>query len=171
MAVDTGYWPLYRFDPRRVDKKTNPFQLDSKRIREDLKKYLKLQNRFGKLERAKPAHAEKLQSKLQNFSKERHEGFIRTSLDDEDYFSYLQQKLGKFGIDEDSEKIYVMYGSETGNARSQADVIVHELKRRNNTNIKLISMDDFDFNELLEYESEDNINIIFSISTCGQGEL
>jgi len=30
-AVDSGYWPLYRFDPRREDAGEHPFQLDSKR--------------------------------------------------------------------------------------------------------------------------------------------
>ena len=28
-AVDTGYWPLYRFDPRRVADGENPLELDS----------------------------------------------------------------------------------------------------------------------------------------------
>lgn len=30
MAVDTGLWPLYRYDPRRTAEGKNPFQLDSK---------------------------------------------------------------------------------------------------------------------------------------------
>ncbi len=30
MAVETGLWPLFRFDPRRKEQGLNPFQLDSK---------------------------------------------------------------------------------------------------------------------------------------------
>ena len=29
-AVDSGAWPMYRFDPRRREKGKNPFQLDCK---------------------------------------------------------------------------------------------------------------------------------------------
>ena len=28
LAVDSGYWPLYRYDPRRAKEGKNPFQLD-----------------------------------------------------------------------------------------------------------------------------------------------
>ncbi len=31
LAVDSGYWPLYRFDPRRTAQGENPLQLDSPR--------------------------------------------------------------------------------------------------------------------------------------------
>ncbi len=30
LAVDSGYWPLYRFDPRLKEDGKNPFQLDSR---------------------------------------------------------------------------------------------------------------------------------------------
>ena len=30
LAVDTGYWPLYRYDPRLKEDGKNPFQLDSR---------------------------------------------------------------------------------------------------------------------------------------------
>lgn len=36
-AVNSGYWPLYRYDPR---KGANAFQLDSKKIKSDVLTYL-----------------------------------------------------------------------------------------------------------------------------------
>ncbi len=48
MAVDSGYWPLYRYDPRKLNENMNPFQLDSKRIRTELNEWLDRQNRFTK---------------------------------------------------------------------------------------------------------------------------
>jgi len=36
LAVDSGYWPLFRYDPTRQDKK---FQLDSKKIKINLKEF------------------------------------------------------------------------------------------------------------------------------------
>lgn len=35
-AVESGYWTLYRYDPR----KEKPLTLDSKKIRKDLMSYL-----------------------------------------------------------------------------------------------------------------------------------
>ena len=36
MATETGYWPLYRFNPSITEEGKHRFQLDSKRMRGDL---------------------------------------------------------------------------------------------------------------------------------------
>ena len=54
-AVDTGYWPLYRFDPRRE----KPLRLDSKRKR-PLADFLAEENRFASLQRSRPQTAAEL---------------------------------------------------------------------------------------------------------------
>ncbi len=46
LAVETGYWPLFRYDPRRRAAGENPFQLDSGAIKTDLSELLKLETRF-----------------------------------------------------------------------------------------------------------------------------
>lgn len=56
-AVDSGYWPLYRYDPRKGDA---AFQLDSKRIKSDVINFLNKQNRFAKLLREDPERGEML---------------------------------------------------------------------------------------------------------------
>jgi pyruvate-ferredoxin/flavodoxin oxidoreductase len=45
LAMDSSYWPLYRYYPR---KKTNKFQLDSKRLKMAVSLFLKKQARFEK---------------------------------------------------------------------------------------------------------------------------
>ena len=40
MAVDSGYWPLYRYNPDAAASGNNPFQLDSRKIKGDLFKFL-----------------------------------------------------------------------------------------------------------------------------------
>ena len=40
MAVDSGYWPLYRYNPDAAAHGNNPFQLDSRKIKGDLFKFL-----------------------------------------------------------------------------------------------------------------------------------
>ncbi len=63
-AVDTGYWTLYRYDPRRADNGLNPFQLDSKKVRGEMRAFLHKQNRFERLVREKKERAYELQTKL-----------------------------------------------------------------------------------------------------------
>ena len=54
-AVDTGYWPLYRYDPRQE----KPLRLDSKRKR-PVSDFLAEENRFASLQRSRPRTAEEL---------------------------------------------------------------------------------------------------------------
>ena len=54
-AVDTGYWPLYRYDPRN----TKPLRLDSKRKR-PVSDFLAEENRFASLQRSRPETAAEL---------------------------------------------------------------------------------------------------------------
>jgi pyruvate-ferredoxin/flavodoxin oxidoreductase len=54
-AVDTGYWPLYRYDPRNE----KPLRLDSKRKR-PVSDFLAEENRFASLQRSRPETAEEL---------------------------------------------------------------------------------------------------------------
>jgi pyruvate-ferredoxin/flavodoxin oxidoreductase len=46
LAVDTGYWPLYRFDPRRSATGESPLVLDSAAPKVDLMKYVNNESRF-----------------------------------------------------------------------------------------------------------------------------
>ncbi|MBN1457333.1 MAG: pyruvate:ferredoxin (flavodoxin) oxidoreductase [Sedimentisphaerales bacterium] len=59
-AVECGYWPLYRFDPRLADEGKNPLQLDSKEPTGDLEEFAYGENRFRVLKKAKPEIAAKL---------------------------------------------------------------------------------------------------------------
>ncbi len=59
-AVDSGYWPLYRFDPRLAEEGRNPLQLDSKPPRIPLKEYAYMETRYKMLALAKPEEAKHL---------------------------------------------------------------------------------------------------------------
>ena len=52
-AVDSGYWPLFRYDPRLTAQGKNPFQLDSKPPSVPLKDYLASENRFVAITKGK----------------------------------------------------------------------------------------------------------------------
>ena len=71
-AVETGYWPLYRYDPRLKDAGKNPFQLDSKEPKEGFKDFLMGEIRYSSLTRTFPENAEKLFAQAESEMKERY---------------------------------------------------------------------------------------------------
>jgi pyruvate-ferredoxin/flavodoxin oxidoreductase len=50
LAVETGYWPLFRYDPRRLEEGKSPMQLDSGPPKGDLAKFLYNEARFRMVE-------------------------------------------------------------------------------------------------------------------------
>lgn len=59
-AVDTGYWPIFRYDPRLEHEGKNPFQLDCKPPKLPLREFTQLETRFKMLERSQPERAKAL---------------------------------------------------------------------------------------------------------------
>ncbi len=57
LAVESGQWLLYRFDPRRADRGENPLQLDSGAPKGKVQDYLMSENRFKMLTKSKPEDA------------------------------------------------------------------------------------------------------------------
>ncbi len=60
MMVDSGEWLLYRYDPRRVAENKNPLQLDSRRPKLPVTRFMELENRFKMLTRTRPDVAKAL---------------------------------------------------------------------------------------------------------------
>ena len=56
-AVKSGFWPLFRYDPRLADQGKNPLQLDSKVPTEDIETFMYKQNRFRALRQSDPDRA------------------------------------------------------------------------------------------------------------------
>ena len=54
LAVDSGYWPLYRYNPQLADEGKNPFVLESKAPDGSLQEFLSGENRYAMLERFHP---------------------------------------------------------------------------------------------------------------------
>ncbi|TFG66404.1 MAG: hypothetical protein E4H27_09995 [Anaerolineales bacterium] len=60
LAVDSGAWMLYRYDPRLALQGKNPLQLDSREPKLDIKDYMYNEGRFRSLLQAMPDRAEEL---------------------------------------------------------------------------------------------------------------
>jgi pyruvate-ferredoxin/flavodoxin oxidoreductase len=65
LAVESGLWPLYRFDPRRAAAGENPLQIDSKARGVAFEKYALTEARFRMLALSDPERAKRLQEKAQ----------------------------------------------------------------------------------------------------------
>jgi pyruvate-ferredoxin/flavodoxin oxidoreductase len=60
LAVQSGHWPLFRFDPRRAAEGKNPMQLDSRPPSVPLEDYLYNETRYTMLRQSHPEAAKKL---------------------------------------------------------------------------------------------------------------
>jgi pyruvate-ferredoxin/flavodoxin oxidoreductase len=59
-AVRSGAWPLFRFDPRRIDAGESPLVIDADPASVPLREYLEHETRFRMVELADPDRYERL---------------------------------------------------------------------------------------------------------------
>ena len=161
MAVDCGYWPLYRYNPANATNGENPFALDSKRIKSSLASYLQNENRYASLRRTNVERADLLQGAFATSVGKRMESMQRKAMDEEELLDLLKARVGEAT----GEKVLVLYASETGNTADLAKSLAYELKRRDQR-VSVMAMDDLDVNDL------PNQKVVISLAaTCGQGEF
>jgi pyruvate-ferredoxin/flavodoxin oxidoreductase len=78
-AVQSGYWPLYRYNPDLAKEGKNPFQYESKDPVADMMDFLKNESRYTVLERQFPEVAEKLFKQAKESSVLKHEYYKKLS--------------------------------------------------------------------------------------------
>jgi pyruvate-ferredoxin/flavodoxin oxidoreductase len=71
-AVASGYWNMFRFDPRLAQDNKNPFALDSKAPTASYQDFLKNEVRYSALIRQNPERAEELFAKAEKNSVEKY---------------------------------------------------------------------------------------------------
>ncbi len=79
LAVDCGYWHLYRFDPRRKAAGEKPFILDSKEPQRPLADFLNGEIRYAALKRSFPQRAEELLGRAEILAKEKYAQYLALS--------------------------------------------------------------------------------------------
>ncbi|ABB40031.1 pyruvate ferredoxin/flavodoxin oxidoreductase [Oleidesulfovibrio alaskensis G20] len=73
LAVETGYWPLYRFNPELADEGKNPFIFESKAPNGEIQEFLSGENRYALLEKMAPEESKRLRMQIEEEYKERYE--------------------------------------------------------------------------------------------------
>lgn len=151
LAVDAGYWPLYRWDPskERVGKET--FVLDSDAIKNDLQQFLDRQNHLSQLVRSKPHLATELVGSLgQNLKEARKKR--------------AQQSYNELLTALDAPPFLVLYASDGGSAEKMAKRLANRAKARGLATT-VTTMDSMSLNALAEEGY-----VAFITSVAGQGE-
>lgn len=151
LAVDSGYWPLYRWDPSKDLEGKEPFSLDSDAVKNDLQAFLDRQNHLSQLVRSKPQIASELVSSLGQSVKEARKQRAQQSYND------LLSAL-------DAPPITILYASDGGNAEKKAKRLNGRAKARG-LSPTLASFDSTPLDTLAEQEY-----VVFITSTAGQGE-
>jgi pyruvate-ferredoxin/flavodoxin oxidoreductase len=71
-AVDSGYWPLFRFDPRRVSQGESPLKMDSPAPKIGLAEFIANENRFRQVQQSNPDNFAKFLEQAQKAATERY---------------------------------------------------------------------------------------------------
>lgn len=148
-AVDSGYWPLYRFKPSLVNEGQNPFVLDSKKLRKEVTDFLKRESRFLALKKKDPELAKLLWEQMNATVHHRME-----------HLQQLAAGYKAFGSEEEAP-VTTLFASETGNAAR----IARDFASACTLSSVASAMDDVDLNDI------DGKTVVFFIATCGQGAM
>lgn len=79
LAVDSGHWPLFRYDPRRAQKGENPLKMDSPPPSIPYAEFAMLESRFSMLFRSHPEEAKVLMNQAQHEVSERYKRYQQLS--------------------------------------------------------------------------------------------
>ena len=83
LAVECGYWHLWRFNPELAKEGKNPFSLDSKAPQWDkFQDYLMGEVRFSSLKKAVPEKADELFEETEKSAKRRYQSYVRKAAED-----------------------------------------------------------------------------------------
>ena len=73
LVVDSGAWPLYRFDPRRAAVGENPLKLDSKAPSIPFAEFALKETRFRMLQKSHPERAKQLLAEAEKSARARYD--------------------------------------------------------------------------------------------------
>lgn len=79
LAVQSGYWHLFRFDPRKSANGENPFTLDSKAPTKEYQEFIMGESRYINLQKQNPERAAKLFGEAEANAKAKYEALVKKS--------------------------------------------------------------------------------------------
>lgn len=151
-AVDLGYWPLFRWNPKAEEKGEENFKLDSERIKKELEEFLSRDNYMSQVMKRHPQFSSNISG---SYGTEVRQLQKRKA---KDAFSKLLDGLA-------GEPMTVLFASDNGNAENLAKRLANRGKARG-LKTMVMAMDDFPIEDLPNEE-----NVVLFTSVAGQGEF
>ncbi|KND02497.1 sulfite reductase (NADPH) hemoprotein, beta-component [Spizellomyces punctatus DAOM BR117] len=151
-AVDSGYWPLYRWNPSLEEKGQDPFALDSEKVKKEIFEFLERENHLAYVLKSKPEISEQFTGSAESERKAAIENKIKAS------YAELLSSLN-------TQPLLVLYGSDGGNAEAVAKRVGAEAKQRG-LRPRVMAADSYSVEDL-----PGEPNVVFVVSTAGQGEF
>ncbi|TBU44000.1 sulfite reductase subunit beta [Dichomitus squalens] len=152
LAVDSGYWPLYRWNPAREREGKEPFSLDSDFVKNELQAFLDRQNHLSQLVRSKPEIASELVGSLgENLKQARKQRAAQA-------YNDLLAAI-------DAPPLTVLYASDGGKAEKVAKRLATRGKMRG-LSTTVSTVDSISVEDLAKEEM-----VAFVTSVAGQGEF
>jgi sulfite reductase (NADPH) hemoprotein beta-component len=151
-AVDLGYWPLYRWDPRAEEKGEENFKLDSERIKKELEEFLSRDNYMSQVMKRHPEFSSNISG---SYGTEVRQLQKRKA---KDAYSKLLDGL-------QGDPMTILFASDNGNAENLAKRLGNRGKARG-LKTMVMAMDDFPIEDLPNEQ-----NVILMTSVAGQGEF
>ncbi|RGB32695.1 hypothetical protein C1646_706156 [Rhizophagus diaphanus] len=152
LAVDTGYWPLYRWNPQLEKEGLEPFLLDSERIKQELQNFLDRENHLTQLVRSRPEYSPLVINSLESEIKTKQKSLAKSAYD---------KLLG--GLT--GPPLLILFGSDNGNAEGIARRLQKGATARG-VNARCMAMDDYPIEDITLEK-----NLVFVCCTAGQGEF
>ena len=151
-AIEIGTWPLYRWDPSADARGKEVFELDSEKIKADLRTFLDRQNHLTELSNRLPSFGEALEGSSANKMVAAQKKKAREA------FDALSGAL-------EGPPLLVLYASDGGNAEKLAKKFAGRARTRG-VAARTLAFDDLPVEDLpLE------TNVAFFTSVAGQGEF
>lgn len=155
LAVDAGYWPLYRWDPSKDQRGEESFSLDSEAIKADLQEFLDRQTHLSQLTLSTPALASELVGSLGSELKEARKKQAQAA------FDALVNAM-------EGPPLFVLYASDGGNAEKIAKRLATRAKARG-LSVRCGTLDSVPLDDVAR-EGREGTTFAFVTSTAGQGE-
>ncbi|CAO2654829.1 Nn.00g115620.m01.CDS01 [Neocucurbitaria sp. VM-36] len=151
-AVDLGYWPLYRWDPKGEEKGDVNFKLDSERIKKELEEFLSRDNYMSQVMKRHPEFSSNISGSYGTEVRQLQKKKAK------DAYSKLLEGLA-------GEPMTVLFASDNGNAENLAKRLGNRGKARG-LKTMVMAMDDFPLEDLANEQ-----NVVLLTSVAGQGEF
>ena len=160
VAANSGYYPMFRFNPLLKKEGKAPFILDTKKITADVAKVIESEMRYGAMKKRDAEKYEKNLNDLRGWINERFEHLKQLS-----ELVPNEKAAISAAAAADARPLTILYGSETGNTQELA-YRTGELAKQRGFDVLIKELDEIPVESL-----GDHPNLLIMCSTCGEGDI